>query len=242
MIQDKKYLKADLHIHTCDGIIEKDIPYTAFDLIDMAMEKGYEVISITNHDTLTYSNYLKDYAQERGIVLIPGIELTVKRKHILLYNVIEKLDEIKNFSDLEKIKDKNSFVIAPHPFYPCYKSLGKRLTEWIHLFDAIELSHFYTASLDFNRNAIRCAKKFELPMVGTSDSHTLHQLNHTYTLIDSEKEPEALFEAIKNDRIKVITTPLTFSHTGKILFDLIVKSSLSNLATASLCIPYFFPH
>jgi hypothetical protein len=67
-------------------------------------------------------------------------------------------------------------------------------------------------------------------------------MNHTYTLIDSEKDPEALFEAINNGRIKVVTTPLTFSHTGKILFDLILKSPLSNLAAASLYITYFFPH
>jgi len=240
-MQKKRYLKADLHLHTCDGAIEKNIPYNAFELIDRAMENGYEVLSITNHDSVTFSRYLRDYAWERGIVLIPGTELTLKGKHVLLYNVVEKLNRIKNFSDLEKVRDNNNFLMAPHPFYPCYKSLGRHLKAWIHLFDAIELSHFYTAVFDFNQNAIQCAQEFGLPVVGTSDSHTLHQMNHTYTLIDAEKDPEAIFKAIRDGKIEVVTTPLTLAHTGKILFDMILKNQLSKLATASLYLTSFLP-
>lgn len=237
----KNKLKADLHIHTCDGLIEKEIPYNAFDLIDRAMEMGYDVLSITNHDIVTYNNYLRDYARERNILLIPGAELTVKGKHILLYNMAEKLLRIKNFSELEKLKDKNIFLMAPHPFFPCYKSLGRRLKEWIHVFDAIELSHFYTTSFDFNKNALICAKQFGLPIVGTSDSHTLHQLNHTYTLIEAEKEPEAIFDAIKNGLIDVITAPLTLLHTGRILYDILLKSHIYRAAFASLYVTSMLP-
>ena len=227
-----RYLKADLHIHTCDGITEKEIPYNSYELIDMAVDKGYEVLSITNHDVLTYSAYLRDYAWERGIVLIPGIELTVRHKHILMYNVINQLHLIKNFDDLEQLKDTDNFFIAPHPFYPCYRSLGRHLKEWIHVFDAIELSHFYTSSFNFNKNAIDCAHQFGLPLVGTSDSHTLYQMGHTYTLIEAEKEPEAIFESIKNGNIEVVTTPLTVAHAGKILLDLVLRNQLSKVAVA----------
>ena len=108
-MKKKRYLKADLHLHTCDGVIEKDIPYNAFELIDRGMKNGYEVLSITNHDSVTFSRYLRDYARKRGIVLIPGIELTLKRKHVLIYNVVEKLHWIKNFSDLEQLRDKIFF-------------------------------------------------------------------------------------------------------------------------------------
>jgi predicted metal-dependent phosphoesterase TrpH len=240
-MKKKKYLKADLHLHTCDGIIEKDIPYNAFDLIDMGMQNGFEVLSITNHDSITFNSYLRDYALERGIVLIPGIELTLKGKHVLIYNVLDKLHLIKTFADLEQLKNKNNLLMAPHPFYPCYKSLGRHLKEWIHLFDAIELSHFYTAAFDFNQDAIQCAQQFGLPIVGTSDSHTLHQMNHTYTLIDAEKDPEAIFKAIKDNKVKVISTPLTLTHSGKILYDLILKNHLSKLAAASLYLTSFLP-
>ena len=57
-------------------------------------------------------------------------------------------------------------------------------------------------------------------------------MGHTYTLIEAEKEPEAIFEAIKNEKIQVVTTPLTLAHTGKILFDLILTNQLSKVAVA----------
>ena len=231
-MKSDRNLKADLHIHTCDGITEKEIPYNALELIDMALDKGYEVLSITNHDVLTYSTYMRDYARERGVVLIPGIELTVRGKHILMYNVTDQLHLINNFDDLEQIKDTDNFIMAPHPFYPCHRSLGRYLKEWIHVFDAIELSHFYTASFDFNKSAIECARQFGLPLVGTSDSHTRHQMGHTYTLIEAEKEPEAIFEAIKNGKTQVVTAPLTLGHAGKILLDLILRNQLSKVAAA----------
>jgi len=97
------------------------------------------------------------------------------------------LNGINNFDDLKKIKDKNNLFIAPHPFFPANCSLGKYLVKWQSLFDAIELSHFYTRSIDFNKKAIAIAEKFHLPMVGTSDSHLLRQLNTTYSVIYAEK-------------------------------------------------------
>jgi hypothetical protein len=57
-------------------------------------------------------------------------------------------------------------------------------------------------------------------------------MGHTYTLIEAEKEPEAIFEAIKNEKIHVVTAPLTLAHTGKILFDLILRNQLSKVAVA----------
>lgn len=226
-----KALKADLHIHTNDGTTERDISYNALTLIDRAMEMGFEVLSITNHDSVTYNSFLRDYARERGILLIPGVELTVKGKHVLAYNVNEKIFSVKNFNDLAKAKRKNNLLIAPHPFFPCHKSLGRHLKKWLPIFDAIELSHFYTKTFNFNKKAVYYAEKFSLPMVGTSDCHALHQLNRTYSLIKAEKEPEAIFDAIQNGRIKIITAPLSLPYTSKIVHDLFLINAKHCLYT-----------
>jgi hypothetical protein len=69
----------------------------------------------------------------------------------------------------------------------------------------------------------------------------MHQMNHTYTLIDSEKDHEPIFKAIRDGKIEVVTAPLTLTHTGKILFDLILKNHLSKLAAASLYMTSFLP-
>ena len=149
-----KGLKADLHLHTCDGIKDEYISYDAFKLIDVAMLMGYEVLSITNHDTVTYNDYLKDYASERGILLIPGIELTLNRKHVLVYNVPDPVNTIKDIRKIARVKDRNNLFMAPHPFFPSGYSLGKRFVTWQYLFDAVELCHFYTDFINFNKKAL----------------------------------------------------------------------------------------
>lgn len=76
-------LKADLHPHTREG--EAFIAWQARDLIDRAAREGFQVLSITNHDRLTFSQELAAYARERGILLIPGVEATLEGRHVLLY-------------------------------------------------------------------------------------------------------------------------------------------------------------
>ncbi|MCK4425857.1 MAG: PHP domain-containing protein, partial [Deltaproteobacteria bacterium] len=70
-------LKTDLHIHTSEDP-EDLILYSATELIDMAHRLAYAVLAITNHSCVTYSEYLRDYARERGIVLIPCMEATIQ--------------------------------------------------------------------------------------------------------------------------------------------------------------------
>jgi hypothetical protein len=228
-----KGLKADLHLHTCDGIRENYINYNAFKLIDVAMGMGHEVLSITNHDTVTYNGYLRDYACERGILLIPGVEITLKNGgHVLAYNVTDTLDSINNLSDIERIKDRDNLFIAPHPFFPGSVSLGRQFIKWQSIFDAIELCHFYTDSINFNKKAIDMAEKFNLPMVGTSDSHLLRQLNTTYSFIYAEKDTEAVFEAIRNRAVKVVTSPLSTAEAGMILQEMFAKKYMKKFGTA----------
>ena len=65
-------LKADLHIHTKEDPHD-NIGYSAKQLIDHAAKLNFDVISITNHDTSSYTEELAEYAKLKGILLIPGI-------------------------------------------------------------------------------------------------------------------------------------------------------------------------
>jgi hypothetical protein len=108
------------------------------------------------------------------------------------------------------LKEDGGFVIAPHPFFPAPKCLNGKLRENLDVFDAIEFSHFYTRTLDFNRKAVAYARLMGLPLVGTSDCHRIGELGTTYSLIDAEaKTIPAVFDAIRAGRVRVITGPLT---------------------------------
>jgi predicted metal-dependent phosphoesterase TrpH len=87
--------------------------------------------------------------------------------------------------------------------------LNGKLRENLDLFDAIEFSHFYTRTVDFNRKAVEYARRMEIPLVGTSDCHRIWQLGTTYSLIDvEEKSIAGVFAAIRAGRVRVVTAPL----------------------------------
>ncbi|MES0363693.1 MAG: PHP-associated domain-containing protein [Desulfobacteria bacterium] len=210
-------LKCDLHLHTSEDP-RHNLDYSAKELIEEASKKGYQVVSITNHNTVTYDQKLADFAHSKGILLIPGVEATVLGKHVLIYGVDgmdEKWDKL-TFFDLKRLKAKGAFIVAPHPFYPNYNCLGNLLERFSALFDAVEYSHLYTKKLNFNLKAQNFAKSKGMPLLGLSDSHSLKQLDYTYTLIDSEKDMSSIFEAIRKSRTTIITRPARLSTSSAV--------------------------
>ncbi|MGH7433139.1 MAG: PHP-associated domain-containing protein, partial [Candidatus Methylomirabilales bacterium] len=177
-------LKADLHLHTREG--EGFIAYDARALIDRAARAGFQVLSITNHNIITFSEDLRSYAWERGLLLIPGVEATIEGKHVLLYNIDVPPARVRTFADLRRLKGPDWLVVAAHPFFPSPVCLRERLLEELDLFDAAEISHFYTRRVDFNRPAVRLAREVGLPLLGTSDSHLVRQFGTTYSFIEGE--------------------------------------------------------
>jgi len=213
-------LRADLHLHTRER--ESFIAYDARELIDGAEHAGFQVLSITNHDTVTFNAELQGYAQERGILLIPGVEATIEGKHVLLYNIDVPLERIRTFADLRRLRGPEWLVVAPHPFFPGSICLRERLLEEIDLFDAIEFGHFYTTRIDFNRSAIRLAQETGLPLLGTSDGHVIRQFGTTYSLIEGSATLTSVLGAIRKGQVRVESRPLTLCECAGILFDMVV--------------------
>lgn len=232
-------LKADLHLHTCEG--EAFIAYDAGTLIDRAAKVGYQVLAITNHDALTYSEALGTYAAERGILLIPGVEATIERTHVLLYDVRVELERIKTFADLRRLRESVGLVVAAHPFFPGPTCLRGRLLKELDLFDALELSHFYTRGIDFNRQAVRLAKEVGLPLLGTSDSHLLRQFGTTYSLIESGMTVDSVLAAIRKGKVEVVSHPLTLWQCVGIGAELLVRNHVEQVRRLSGRVPASAP-
>jgi predicted metal-dependent phosphoesterase TrpH len=85
-----------------------------------------------------------------------------------------------------------------------------------NLFDALEYCHFYSPKINFNQRAIEVSQAFGFPLVGNSDAHFLSQLGTTYSLIYAEKNLEAVFAAIRMNKIKVASRPLRPLEMGSI--------------------------
>ncbi len=99
-------MAADLHIHTnfSDG------SYSPLEIIEIAVAKNIDTISITDHDTVEGLETAINAGKKKGIEVIPGIELSTSYKkedvHILGYYIDYKDDfllaKINRFFEVRK--------------------------------------------------------------------------------------------------------------------------------------------
>jgi predicted metal-dependent phosphoesterase TrpH len=204
-VQPRRLLKTELHAHTdldpCDAL-----GHSTRDLIDRAAALHYDALAITLHDRYFDAQGEADYARERGLTLISGIERTVAGKHVLLINYSAACESVQTFADVATLRaaEPHGLVVAPHPLYPNPSSLGQALlAQHADLFDAVEVNSLFTRRLDFNRGAIRWARRARKPLVGNSDLHLLDQLNRVYSLVDAEPLPDAICDAIRAGRVEL---------------------------------------
>lgn len=219
-------LKLELHTHTDQDPLDR-IPHSARDLIDRAVSQGYGGLAITLHDRYYDPCRDADYARERGLVLIPGIERSIHGRHVLLLNFPREAETVRSFDDIAGLKRRSAgIVVAPHPFYPTGTSVGSRLEALRDLFDAIEYNAMYTRWLNFNRRAAAWARANGKPLVGNSDLHRLEQLGSTYSLVDAEPHPDAICAAIRAGRVEIRSEPLSTWRAGVIFTKMAIAGAL----------------
>jgi predicted metal-dependent phosphoesterase TrpH len=208
-------LKVELHAHTALDPADY-IPHSTRQLIDFAAALGYGAIAVTLHDRYYDPAGDQNYARAKRVVLIPGIERTIARRHVLLLNFPPECAAVSSFEDLRALKHRNplGLVIAPHPFYPIVSAMGSDLDRYAELIDALEVNSMFTTWLNFNNRAAAWARARGKPLVGTTDLHFLTQLGSTYTLVDAAPDPDAICAAIRAGRVEVRSNPLSFARAA----------------------------
>ena len=59
------------------------------------------------------------------------------------------------------------------------------------------------------------ARLYDIPLVGTSDTHFWWQFHTTYSLIEGEKTISGVIQAIKQRMVTVVSSPLSLFTLGK---------------------------
>ncbi|MCK4328375.1 phosphotransferase [candidate division WOR-3 bacterium] len=218
------WLLCDFHIHTdmSDGSLPVD------EVVDMYGSKGFDVISITDHilDSHTFKereekgesvcavrkDKFKEYLcilwreaerawKEYNMLLIPGAEVTNNHKwyHILALDVKGYIDPTLSVEEIVKrIHDQQAIAVACHP--DLKKGEDKNLSWYLwknhekyrNLFDAWEV-----ANRDDLYNVIGLKK---LNYIANSDFHESRHLYSWKSLIESEKNTEAVKSAIRENK------------------------------------------
>lgn len=213
----KMALKVDLHLHSAEDP-EDLISHDAQTLVERAHVFGFDALALTLHDRQLADARLTDYAKDLGITLIPGLERTIDGRHVLLLNFPAAAENLRTLADIATLRSRcNGIVIAPHPFFPHPSCLRGRMEAHADLFDAVEWSYFWTGGLNFNERAARWAHERGKPVVGNSDLHDLRQLGRTYSLVDAERNADAVCDAIRAGRVSLETTPVPMLELTQVL-------------------------
>lgn len=200
-------MKMCLHIHS-EYSHDSDVPVK--DLIHTAKLLGYDIISITDHNTSKGSMEALQYADEQ-ISIIPGAEFSTQYGHILAYFIDEAIEkdtpklDAKRFDFyklVENVKKENGILILAHPF----NSKLKDNMEVLNYIDGVERynsrldSFFYkTKSNKFVKSLLNREGYIYL---GGPDAHSLKELTHCYTVTDDfTLEAEAFKRTLQNNSV-----------------------------------------
>lgn len=215
-----------MHSQYSDGVLQIK------DLVDMYGQRGFGAIAITDHvcetksflgksahllnKTLRQDNfqqYLEDIAKEAErawklykMVVIPGVEITKnslfnhRSAHILALGVqkwISPDQEIEGI--LYDISNQGGLSVAAHPvdtkkWEAQTYHLWDRRDELKDKFDAWEVASGPVLFEEVRDSGLR--------LIANSDLHHPRQINSWKTVCEAERSTEALFEAIRTQKIE----------------------------------------
>jgi predicted metal-dependent phosphoesterase TrpH len=193
-------MKCDLHCHT---FFSYDSLASPKEIVDAALKNGIDCLAITDHGEIEGAIEAIEYAKEKPILIIPGIEIKSREGEILALNIKEKIpDKLSTIETIEKIKKLGGMVIIPHPFSLFCKFKGdlEKLKGKIDAIEVLNASVFGSG----NKRAIDFAKKHNLPFTVGSDAHFPNFVGKVYLEIEGKNlSAEEVLAQIKKRNAKI---------------------------------------
>lgn len=201
-----KTSKADLHIHTnfTDGFSSPQ------KIVDTAVEKGLNIIAVTDHNIVKSAQIAKDYVQKNNLPLkvIIGQEITTSQGEIIglfLNKLIPPYLTPKQTAQAIKKQGGISFVPHPHRMVIGYSLSFQTINQLVNekLLDAIEINNFWDYSPQLAEKRKEKNKKWQLAPLANTDSHHYSTLGYNYTEFEGESIQD-LKQAIKQRKTRPV--------------------------------------
>lgn len=177
-------------MHTC---FSHDSVITPKELIFYAKKRGLDGVAITDHDRI--DGALK-MAKKKDILIIPGIEVSSIKGHVMGLNLYESIPKKLSASEtVDKIHELGGVAVACHPITFFRESLGRHTNS---KFDAVEVIN--ASAIPF-KYSVKGGKKLALllqkPQIGGSDAHYAPEIGCAFTIVEAEADIEEIFKALK---------------------------------------------
>ena len=221
------FYRVELHSHCQGDPQDRYIAHTIFEHIDRAKKVGLDAIAITWHRRICCDPIATQYARERGILLISGMEAEINRGHLLVLNLAEgDLPGRTSWDEVRALRRRKPdvLVIAPHLFYLNHSCLGYQANPHVDCIDAVEWCMFDVAWLprriNPNLRAARWAAEHQKPLIACSDAHSLAAIGeNASTIVADALTPESLTTVIRSGHVtfqkRRLTVPQMAYHINE---------------------------
>lgn len=186
--QGPGWYRGDLHMHTahsdghCASQSGKQVPCPVFLTLDAATKRGLDFIAITDHNTTSHYNAMRElqpYFDQ--LLLIPGREITTFVGHANIFGITEFVDFREGSTNMnalfERARHLGALVSINHPGAPTGEvcmGCGWQAPTDMRLVNAIEAvnggsEEGSNSGIPFWENKLNAG--YRIPAIGGSDNH-----------------------------------------------------------------------
>ncbi|MFP4974635.1 CehA/McbA family metallohydrolase [Paenibacillus sp. CN-4] len=204
-----RWLSGDLHLHT----EHSDGTYSVEDTMAAAREAGLDFIVLTDHNTSSQNVHA---GYHRGVLVLPGMELTTGKGHCNLYGAADPLPDFRADQPdalrrrLVEAKANGAYISINHPHCPdCGWHWGFDADyDWVEIWNG-PWREANALTLDWWQRELASGRR--LTAVAGSDTHRPHPLvKHgwptVWVLADSLSQ-DGILNAIREGRVTLSFAP-----------------------------------
>jgi predicted metal-dependent phosphoesterase TrpH len=190
----------DLHMHTSHSW---DCATDPEALLHVAREVGLTAVAVTDHNEISGALACAELADEYGIQVIVGEEVKTSQGEVIGLFLTERIEPGLTWHEtIARIRAQDGLVYVPHPFDRLHTIPDVHLLR--DTLDEIDAFETYNARLPFdqyNRDAERFARKYNLVEGAGSDAHVVQGLGTAAVHMPAWDDKESFLVALGQGEI-----------------------------------------
>ena len=188
-------MKADLHMHSTAS---PDAKVDPIDILRKMRAKGFGAVAILDHNSIEGSLRASKVAEEIGMILVRGLEVSSEAGHIGALRVEEMIPRgLSPDETVDRIHSLGGLAVALHP-YRMSTGVGEDVVKRCH-FDAVEIVNGFTSDRR-NGKARALADSLELSYTAGSDAHYEKEMGSAYLEIEDSSDADELLKKIESGK------------------------------------------
>ena len=197
------HVRVDMHTHT---MFSGDSTTTLDEIVESVIERGIDVLCVTDHNALEGAVRLRTILEEDGICrVIVGEEVKTHTGEIIGLFLSERIPFGETaVRTCEMIRAQGGIVYVPHPFDPMRRNMAEPALRQLAedgLIDAVEVFNAKTSMSHLNRRAAEFAAEFGLPGGAGSDAHVPLAIGAAYVEMPDFDGPVEFLAALREAEV-----------------------------------------